>query len=285
MNVTSLPAVVDDQMRMGTALAGDDYSIEQIEVWLAQEREAYFAHDTDGEMSETDPWYDYMRHVNEQMIFRDIISGETECRRLLVIGPGPGDEVADLAARRPDIELTFVEASENFQNFLQQRFPGSEVRAPALDGSIDVDTGTFDVVLALSVLHHVANVSNVLAEVSRILAPSGHFFVREPCSSMGDWRYPRPTTPNERGIAKNFMIGACRSSGLALQKKPVPILFEPLNKLILKKFPRVPVNHTLFFFLDWIVSRMVAVNDHYWRDTMIKKIGPSSYQYHFKKTG
>lgn len=283
MTRTSLPSDITRDIRTGRKLAGDDYSRAQIEVWLDQEREAYFAHDQDGEMSSTDPWYSYMRYVNDKMILNSIINGKIKCKRMLIIGPGAGEEVVDLSGKRPDIELTFVEASESFQKILKKRFPGSIVQAPEPDGSIDMPNAYYDVVLTLSVLHHIANVTCLIEEISRLLSPGGHFYVREPCSSMGDWRYPRSATPNERGISKKFMMGACRKQNLVPIYRPVPILFEPLNRFVMKRFPNLPINFRVLMVFDRLLSFLVSFNDYYWRDTLLKKIGPSSYQYHFVK--
>jgi len=41
-------------------------------------------------------------------------------------------------------------------------------------------SGTFDIVIAMDLLHHVSDLEKTLAEVDRVLKPGGHFFVFEP---------------------------------------------------------------------------------------------------------
>lgn len=102
---------------------------------------------------------------------------------------------------------------------------------------------------------------------------------------MGDWRYERISTPNERGISKHLLLRMAERAGFTTERTPLPILFEPINKLLKKTidFDYIPLRGLYYF--DLFVSRLVSINDHYWRDTWLKKVGPSSYFYVLRKRG
>ena len=73
---------------------------------------------------------------------------------------------------------------------------------PNPSGMMPFDDGCFDLTVSMSVLHHIPNVSRVVAEMSRVTKRDGYTLIREPIVSMGDWRYQRKpgVTKRERGI-------------------------------------------------------------------------------------
>jgi len=202
---------------------------------------------------------------------------------MLFLGPGSGAEVEQFAYANSRWTFNFLEASANFRTILRQRFARSVVLEPATSGLIPLPDASQDVVCAFCVLHHIPNVSTVVAEISRVTRPGGLFLVREPCSSMGDWRYPRSATPNERGISRRLLTEIARRSGFRLTARPVPIVFEPFNRLLKRTVGVARVPFSLLYGLDRLVSGLLVLHDHYWRDTWLKKMGPSSYFYSFRK--
>lgn len=270
---TSLPLEISDAIKDGNLLVGDDFSADQLEQWFNQEKEAFFTGDAGN--SYVDPWYTYMRYVNEALGFSCV----GDSGKMLVLGPGNGAEVS----RFKEWSLTFVEASDNFKSVLRERFPTSVVIHPQPSGQMALPNESQDVVCAFSVLHHIPNVSAVIREVSRVTKPNGIFLVREPCSSMGDWRYPRSATPNERGISARLLGKIASDYDFQLERK-TPILFEPINKLLKKTIGFQMIPFGILFAVDRFISSVVALNDHYWRDTFLKKIGPSGYFYVFRKS-
>ena len=100
---------------------------------------------------------------------------------------------------------------------------------------------------------------------------------------MGDWRKERSATPNERGLSKEFVLASLTKCGLKKIIDPIPIAFEPINKIFVKlkiiKFIPIP----FIYYLDRFISKLLAFNNHYWRDTTLKKFGPSSFSYMFKR--
>ncbi len=252
-------------------------------LWYKQEEEAFSKSDLENDMTESDPWYSYMRYVNWQLVFPLILS-HRDSGEILILGPGSGKEIEEFSKRYPTWTFHFIEPSSPFRVLLQNRFPTSRIYKPDATNKMQLKNEQVDVVLAFSVLHHIANVTYVLSEVGRVLKAGGLFITREPCSSMGDWRKERSTTPNERGIAKRFMISSAKKANLFLSYcEPIPILFEPINKFLKKIGLDGKIAFSIVYFVDRIISRIVSVNDRYWRNTFFKKIGPSSYIYYFRR--
>lgn len=278
---TSLPKEIGPSIRDGSYLVGDDFNEEQLALWFAQEREAFYEGDAGN--SEEDPWYAYMRYVNDRLGFLAVLREPTQPKSMLVLGPGSGKEVEQFARSNPGCKLNFVEASKNFQSELCERFPGCNIVIPCYTGEINLDNSSQDIVCAFSVLHHIPNVSRVLAEVGRVTRPGGLLMVREPCSSMGDWRKTRSATPNERGISRKLMVQFAERAGFGHERRPTPIIFEPINKILKKTigFSRVPFG--FLYFIDHLVSGLLSVNDRYWRESWPAKLGPSSYFYLFRR--
>lgn len=280
-NNTSLPADPSDEIKNGNVLFGDDFSKSELERWYKQEEEAYYEGDAGN--GDVDPWYAYMRYVNQRLGFGFLNSLNANFNDVLVLGPGSGIEVENLYSNRPDIKLHFVEASNNFQKYLHEKYPTSKIVMPQASGDINLESESIDLFIAFSVLHHIPNVSKVFAEAGRLLRAGCYFLVREPCSSMGDWSQPRSATPNERGISRTLLVKYATDNGFEMIGHPTPILFEPLNRIIKKTIGFDCVNHKVLYTLDSLISRALSINDYYWRDSFIKKFGPSSYFYVFKK--
>lgn len=278
---TSLPSMPTEEVKCGEVLFGNDFSQPALEKWFKQEEEAYYEGDAGN--GDVDPWYAYMRYVNEQLGFKLLETLNANLSDILAIGPGSGIELEDLHSNNPTAKLHFVEASQNFQKQLAIKFPNSSIISPSCSGDIGMVNASVDLVTAFSVLHHIPNVSKVISEASRVLRNGGYFLVREPCSSMGDWGKPRSATPNERGISKSLLIKFALQNGFEIVDEPIPILFEPLNRIIKKTIGFDRVQHKYLYLVDKIVSLLVSKNDYYWRDQAFKKFGPSSYFYVFKK--
>lgn len=278
---TSLPFDLSDSIKKGTKLAGDDYSNSQIEKWFKEEQEAYYEMDAEHDLA-SDPWYEYMRFVNEKLGFK-YVNQNKQTGAMLVLGPGPGVEVELFHKINPNWRLFFLEASDNYMSILKEKFDNSTIVLPTIQGDILLEDNSQDAVVAFSVLHHIPNVSKLISESFRVLKDDGILLIREPCSSMGDWRYVRSATPNERGISKKLVIDMAEKLGFRLLKSPTPIIFEPINTILKKTigFRYIPVR--LIYYIDSLISRIVSANDYYWRDKWYKKVGPSSFFYVFKK--
>ena len=281
LNSTSLPKVINSQIRDGSYLVGDDFDSEQLQRWFAEEQEAFYEGDAGN--SEEDPWYSYMRYVNNVLGFSVVAERVKSLNNMLVLGPGSGKEVEQFSVENPGCRMHFVEASDNFQRTLRDRFPNSSIVLPHYSGKIALADNSQDVVCAFSVLHHIPNVSKVLAEIGRVTRQGGLLMVREPSSSMGDWRGPRSATPNERGISRALMIKFAEKAGFTLERQPTAIILEPFNKMLKKTIGFQWVPFRALYIMDRLTSGLLSINDHYWRDSYARKIGPSSYFYLFRK--
>jgi SAM-dependent methyltransferase len=174
----------------GEKLYGDDFAQQQLEDWFADEREAYAA------VSSEAP-YAYKYHALDwQHGFRWLRDGTF--RDVLGVGSAYGDEFVPILERAE--RITIVEPSDSFSRPDLAGKPLRYVR-PVASGSLPFAEESFDLCTCFGVLHHVANVSHVVTELFRCLRPGGYLLVREPVTSMGDWRKRRQgLSKRERGI-------------------------------------------------------------------------------------
>lgn len=277
---TSLPDEITLEIKSGITLAGDDYSIEKLKIWYEQEENAYF--DSESDTGEIDQWYQYAYFVNKKLLYSKIPSSiDKPC--IAFLGPGTGEEAWDLYQSLPSSSLIFIESSKDFQKILSNKFPDSSIVNPLISGDIDLEDSSVDIFCTFSVLHHIANVSHVMEEIYRVLKPGGKLLIKEPCSSMGDWRFPRTTCPNERGISPKFFQQSAEKIGFSSKLEKSPIIFDPLNKF-LKKFNLYNfLSFQTIYIIDTIISKILALNNFYWRDSFFKKLGPSNFVYTLTK--
>ena len=100
---------------------------------------------------------------------------------VLEIGPGPGAATPLLIPRVR--HLTCVEIDPGFADRLARRFAGRNVSVRCEDATrLSAADGSFDTVLCMMVLHHVApegRQDRLFAEVARVLRPGGTFVMVE----------------------------------------------------------------------------------------------------------
>ena len=283
MNIkSSLPDQITKGIKSGDILAGDSFPTRKLEEWYEQEKEAFY--ESEGTVSENDLWYTYMRYTNRILVF-NLVSKKypMDDGAILFLGTGSGIEADEFYQSHPLWKFTFLESSSSYKSILHAKFIKSVVIEAAIEGHINVDDNSQDIICAFHVLHHIANVTLVMSELHRVVKHGGLVIIREPCSSMGDWRFQRSATPNERGISKKYMLKAASSIGFKCYKQPIPVVLEPINKFLRKinMLERIPFR--VVYIIDRILSLLFSINDQYWRDTWYKKIGPSSYLYVFQK--
>ncbi len=102
---------------------------------------------------------------------------------------------------------------------------------PVSSGVFLFADGTFDLITCLGTLHHIANVTFVVSEMWRVLATGGHVLGREPMTSMGDWRRPRPdATKRERRIPLGYMDALVQRARFSVVRRSLCV-FPPLTRI------------------------------------------------------
>lgn len=150
----------------------------------------------------------------------------------------------------------------------------TEYRTPDPSGAIDLPDACVDTIVCFGVLHHIPNVTAVLTELTRVLKPNGRIAIREPISSMGDYRVPRRgLTRNERGMPLPWL----RELTFRLGLKPIyeaPCIF-PATAAVADTLGIVgPFNYRLITMLDAVLCRLTRWNIAYERTSVFRKLAP-----------
>ncbi len=249
----------------GSALYGDDFNAEQIGQWYEDEREGY------AELGARDrSTYRYDAHeLNRQHIFRFLPPGHFD--RVLGLGSAWGDEFLPILDRIGD--LTIVDPSDAFVSTRVGSTPVSYVK-PVPSGKLPFDDGSFDLATCFGVLHHIPNVSTVIAELGRVMKPGGVVAIREPMVSMGDWRQPRRgLTRRERGIPPALLQRFAADAGLETIHQTsctFPLTVAAFSRLGWDLF-----NSPLGTRLDRLLSAAFSFNQRYHATTPWQKLRPS----------
>jgi SAM-dependent methyltransferase len=132
----------------------------------------------------------------------------------------------------------------------------------------------FDCVTSFGVLHHIANVSTVIREASRLLKPGGIRFCREPIVSQGDWRKERPgLTKNGRGIPIAILRRTAREAGFMIKRKML-FDFVPLQRAMYNLGISAS-SRKWSSRIDVLVSRMFSFRTRYHRPGFFEKFEPA----------
>jgi SAM-dependent methyltransferase len=249
----------------GRELWGDDLPQPQIDQWFADEAEGYANLGCEEEGGS----YAYDQ-LNRRHGFRYLPPGKFDS--VLGVGSAYGGEFLSISNRIG--RLTILEPSRT----LRSRHIGPltpEYVDPTPSGRIPFADSQFDLACCFGVLHHIPNVSTVVAELARVIRPGGWALLREPIVSMGDWRRPRRgLTMRERGI-------------------PYPILLEIVTRVgfecVSKKWCAFPTtlrlhqisinlgfNGRAAMLLDDALSRISHFNYRYHAATTLQKLRPTS---------
>lgn len=257
----------------GRSLYGDNFSPDQIREWYDKEVTGYFDLAADHyKITDADSSYNYEYDALNQFhaIGRLLNRQFGTC---LALGCAAGDDIAPLA---PVVQqFIAIEPAEKWWHNEIGGKPATYMSPSAL-GDIKLDSATVDLATSFGVLHHIPNVSHVVSEVARVLKPGGLFVVREPISSMGDWRKPRAgLTANERGLPIEWFESLAHKTGFKIVARHA-CMFGPLSTItkrlgITSPFARMPIVK-----IDWLISEVFRWNARYWRDTFAKKLAPGS---------
>lgn len=253
----------------GEKLYGDDFSPVEIQEWFDDEQEAYANLGAKDRAS-----YRYAYHaLNTEHGYRHLPA--RHFKRVLSFGGAYGHELLPLIHRVQDVVIS--DPSEALE---VSEISGVPVRytKPQMDGSIPFPKGEFDLLTCFGVLHHIPNVSAVVAEFYRCLAPGGYALVREPIISMGDWRKPRRgLTMRERGIPLAILRELLRTVGFRIVRETLCV-FPPMSRL--HWFLKEPVyNYRWIVRWDRVVSALFAWNLRYHATNLAQKLRPAAAFY------
>lgn len=251
----------------GKKLYGDDFNEDEIMQWYKDEEEGYA-----NLGSNIKDKYSYQYHaMNEQYGFKYIDKNRI-FKNALGFGSAYGHEFLPIINQIE--KLTIIEPSEQLRSNQLGNIEPRYIK-PNVSGVLDFPNDSFDFIVSFSVLHHIPNVSFVLAELSRVLSPNGILLIREPIVSMGDWSNPRNgLTKNERGIPLSFFERIILENNFRVVAKSFcdcTFLYKPLIKIFKLKY-----NSKLVQRLDSVFSKMLAWNYRYHRLNLIQKIAPNS---------
>ncbi len=176
----------------GNKLYGDDFSFAEIEQWFEDEKEGYANLGASNKEQ-----YAYVYHqLNTANCYRFLPDKKFD--NVLGLGSAYGHEFEPIVNKIS--RITILEPSSHFLLAEISGIPVEHVK-PQSNGEMVFSDNYFDLITCFGVLHHIPNVNKVLGEIFRCLKPGGYALIREPTTSMGDWRKPRcGLTKHERGI-------------------------------------------------------------------------------------
>lgn len=258
----------------GKKLYGDDFSEQDILAWYKDEEEAYASLGAEDREN-----YEYVYNgINKYHGYSHI--DNRNFSSALGFGSAYGDEFSPILNRIS--RITILDPSEKFVTSSIGNVP-IDYRKPAPSGIIPAGNSEFDLFTCFGVLHHIPNVSFVISELGRVMSAGGYGLIREPVTSMGDWRRPRRgLTSRERGIPHEIADNALRAAGFEIVYKE-PCFFPPLKILFDKFGGKGYYNNKRMCGLDHAFSKALRWNISYRRDMILKKISPTCYFWIVKK--
>ena len=140
-------------------------------------------------------------HVVEHYLQKRLAFVHAHCPggRALDVGCGTGTLAARLAAS--GYEVAGIDPSEGMLEVLRERTPAVEaVRAEGT--AIPFPDDSFDVVLSVAVMHHIADAAEVrgtLAEMTRVTRPAGRILVWDHNPRNPYWRLLMARVPQDTG--------------------------------------------------------------------------------------
>ena len=257
----------------GEKLYGDDFTYQQIKEWYEDEENGYADLGAKNKSS-----YQYAYHeLNKFLGYKYLDKDKFD--NVLGFGSAYGDELLPVIKKIKHV--TILEPSNAFINKQIHGVPCEYVK-PSIDGKLAFDNNKFDLITCFGVLHHVPNVSMVVQEMKRVIRDDGYILIREPVTSMGDWRRPRSgLTKRERGIPVDIFDKIISDAGLIKVAKTYcvfPIVPKLCNKLNISAY-----NSLIAVIVDKFICSLFSGSPKYHAETTVDKIRPTSAFYVLKK--
>lgn len=117
------------------------------------------------------------RNVTQRIAAMDAL-GNVHGERLLDIGCGTGEYTTALAERFARVDG--IEIERKRLEVFEQNKPDNVSLQLMSASQLDFDDDTFDVVVMIEVLEHLADVPGALKEIQRVLKPGGSFYLTTP---------------------------------------------------------------------------------------------------------
>lgn len=250
----------------GRELYGNDFSQEEINAWFSDEAEGYY-----NLVEAQAQAYSYGYHsLNARHGFSRL--PRQRFKHVLGVGSAYGDELAPVLERSDRISI--LEPSEGFKQDSIRNVPVTYVR-PNSTGVLPFSDRNFDLITCFGVLHHIPNVGKVIDEYFRVLQPGGHVLLREPVTSMGDWRSPRRgLTKRERGIPLEMLRDMVSRAGFEVVRER-KCMFS-LTSRLRYVMSRPVFNNPLVVALDEFASALPVWSRVYHARSFWQKIRPSA---------
>jgi SAM-dependent methyltransferase len=262
-----MPKSFEERYLSGEELYGDDFTPSEINAWFADEEHAYA--DLYGADRSTHS-YEYGA-LNDCHGF-SLLQVNRRFRHALGFGSNFGDELMPLVGRIERVSL--LDASDRYAVNEFGGRPVSYLMAQP-DGRIALDDASVDLITCFGVLHHIPNLTTVLREFSRVLVPEGVLMLREPTTSMGDWRAPRRgLTRRERGIPRGLLEAGAVSAGFSILRASV-CYFPPWVRLC-QAFGKFPFTSKSATRIDAVLARAFEFNYRYHRVSLASRFAPAS---------
>jgi len=273
MNTTDL---FMEEYFSGKKLYGDDFTYEQIQAWYADEKEGYANLVAEFEWAESHGAYGY-HELNKLHGFRYLPKNKV-FERALGLGSALGDEFLPVISQIKSISI--LEPSDNLVSD-QLQGVALQYKKPSVEGKIDYPDNHFQLETCFGTLHHIPNVSFVLSELHRVLAPGGYLLIREPVHSMGDWRFPRyGLTKRERGIPVDLLRTWIRELGFDVVHESFCFAMTFFLERKIGRFLKKPLHeYKWYIYMDKVLSAITAFNLKYHARNPLQRIAPSSVFY------
>jgi hypothetical protein len=108
-----------------------------------------------------------------------------------------------------------------------------------------------------------------------VLKPGGVCLVKEPITTMGDWRTPRKgLTPCERGFPRALLGQMIAKAGFGIVRKSY-FEFPPLRLMLRDRAGIDTYNSKLLTGLDQLCCKLTDWNYRYYRPGWFQKLAPS----------
>lgn len=263
----------------GEKLYGDDFTIEEIREWFADEGEGY-ANQRYPNLGAEDNgryWY-YYHQLNQLSAFRFLRGKRFD--NALMIGSAYCGEFKPIA--RNIGKITILNPSDAFSDVKGILGIPCEYQKANSNGDLAFESNYFDLITSLGVMHHIPNVRHVLTECYRCLSVNGIMLLREPITSMGDWRKPRAgLTRRERGIPLQLLDEIVENAGFKTIRRS--LFYFPLIPKVANKFGIAAYNNVALTMADALLSQAFSWNIKYHRTRFFEYCAPKWAYYVLKK--